>query len=46
MGGGAIAPGVAVGMYSHSMPTHSESRLVPYPADVMFSIVADVERYP
>lgn len=46
MGGGAIAPGVAVGMYSRSMPTHSESRIVPYPADLMFSIVADVERYP
>lgn len=46
MGGGAIAPDVAVGMYSRAMPTHSESRIVPYPADLMFSIVADVERYP
>lgn len=28
------------------MPQHSESRFVPYDADRMFSIVADVERYP
>lgn len=28
------------------MPQHSESRIVPYDADLMFSIVADVERYP
>jgi coenzyme Q-binding protein COQ10 len=28
------------------MTRHSESRHVPYPADLMFSIVADVERYP
>jgi coenzyme Q-binding protein COQ10 len=28
------------------MPTHSESRRVPYDADLMFSVVADVERYP
>ena len=28
------------------MTSHSESRIVPYPADLMFSIVADVERYP
>lgn len=46
MGSGAIAPGVAVGMYSRAMPTHSESRIVPYPADLMFAIVADIERYP
>jgi coenzyme Q-binding protein COQ10 len=25
---------------------HRESRIVPYPDDLMFSIVADVERYP
>ena len=28
------------------MTQHSESRHVPYSADLMFSIVADVERYP
>lgn len=28
------------------MTSHSESRVVPYPADLMFAIVADVERYP
>jgi coenzyme Q-binding protein COQ10 len=28
------------------MPSHSESRVVPYTADLMFAIVADVERYP
>ena len=28
------------------MTTHSESRIVPYTADLMYSIVADVERYP
>lgn len=28
------------------MPSHSESRVVPYSADLMFAIVADVERYP
>jgi len=28
------------------VPSHSESRLVPYPADLMCAIVADVERYP
>jgi coenzyme Q-binding protein COQ10 len=28
------------------MPSHSESRRVPYDADLMFAIVADVERYP
>jgi coenzyme Q-binding protein COQ10 len=26
--------------------THSESKLVPYTADMMFSVVADVEEYP
>jgi coenzyme Q-binding protein COQ10 len=26
--------------------THSESRVVPYTADLMFAIVADVEKYP
>jgi coenzyme Q-binding protein COQ10 len=28
------------------MPQHRESRIVPYDPDVMFAIVADVERYP
>jgi coenzyme Q-binding protein COQ10 len=28
------------------MSSHSESRVVPYSADLMFAIVADVERYP
>jgi coenzyme Q-binding protein COQ10 len=28
------------------MPSHSESRVVPYSTDLMFAIVADVERYP
>ena len=28
------------------MTSHSESRVVPYSADLMFAIVADVERYP
>ena len=33
-------------MYSGQMPQHSESRVVPYDPDLMFAIVADVERYP
>jgi coenzyme Q-binding protein COQ10 len=28
------------------MPTHAEKRLVPYTADQLFDLVADVERYP
>ena len=28
------------------MPAHSETRFLPYTADLMYSIVADVERYP
>lgn len=32
--------------YAESMPQHSESRVVPYDPDVMFAVVADVERYP
>ena len=28
------------------MPAHSESRFLPYTADLMYAIVADVERYP
>jgi coenzyme Q-binding protein COQ10 len=28
------------------MPSHTESRIVSYPAEFMFDIVADVERYP
>lgn len=28
------------------MTTHSETRIVPYTADLMYSVVADVERYP
>lgn len=28
------------------MPSHAESRLVPFTADVMYAVVADVERYP
>lgn len=28
------------------MPSHSESRIVPYSADRMYEIVADVEKYP
>lgn len=28
------------------MTTHSETRLVPYSADLMFQVVADVEQYP
>jgi coenzyme Q-binding protein COQ10 len=28
------------------MTTHTESRVVPYSADLMYAIVADVERYP
>ena len=28
------------------MTSHSESRIVPYSADLMFAIVTDVERYP
>ncbi len=28
------------------MTTHSESRIVPYTADLMFQVVADVEKYP
>ena len=28
------------------MPSHSESRVLPYTADLMYAIVADVEKYP
>ena len=28
------------------MPSHSESRILPYSADVMYAIVSDVEKYP
>lgn len=28
------------------MTTHSETRIVPYTADLMYSVVADVEKYP
>jgi len=28
------------------MPTHSETRTLPYTADQMFTLVADVARYP
>ena len=28
------------------MISHTEKRLVPYPADLMYSVVADVEQYP
>ncbi len=28
------------------MAAHRETRLVPYPADLMYAVVADVERYP
>jgi coenzyme Q-binding protein COQ10 len=28
------------------MPSHTESRVVPYTAELMYSIAADVERYP
>jgi coenzyme Q-binding protein COQ10 len=28
------------------LPAHSESRILPYTADLMFAIAADVERYP
>jgi coenzyme Q-binding protein COQ10 len=28
------------------MPRHGETRILPYPADLMYAVVADVERYP
>ena len=28
------------------MTTHAESRILPYPADLMYAIVSDVEKYP
>ena len=28
------------------MTSHSESRVVPYPADLMYRVVADIEHYP
>ncbi len=28
------------------MPSHSESRILPYSADLMYAIVSDVEKYP
>ena len=42
----AISSTDTAGVYSGTMPQHSESRVVPYDADLMFAIVADVERYP
>ena len=43
---GALALDAGAGVYSGGMPVHSESRVVPYDADLMFAIVADVEKYP
>ena len=28
------------------MPQHSDSRILPYTADQMYALVADIERYP
>jgi coenzyme Q-binding protein COQ10 len=42
----AIASTLIASVYSGEMPQHSESRVVPYDPDLMFAIVADVERYP
>jgi coenzyme Q-binding protein COQ10 len=42
----ATSSTVVASVYSGPMPQHSESRVVPYDADLMFAIVADVERYP
>lgn len=28
------------------MPSHNESRTLPYPAELMYAVVADVEKYP
>src|SRR5436305_15346617 len=42
----AISSTVIASVYNGGMPQHSESRLVPYDADLMFAVVADVERYP
>ena len=42
----AISSTDIAGVYNGRMPQHSESRVVPYDADLMFAIVADVERYP
>lgn len=28
------------------MPSHSETRIIPYTADLMYAVVADVEKYP
>lgn len=28
------------------MSSHTETRILPYPAELMFEVVADVERYP
>lgn len=28
------------------MPTHSEDRLMPYPADQLYDLVADIDKYP
>ena len=28
------------------MPQHKDSRILPYPADQMYALVADIERYP
>ncbi len=28
------------------MPGHGETRILPYPADLMYAVVADVEKYP
>jgi coenzyme Q-binding protein COQ10 len=46
MGGLAIASKAVADVYIAPMPQHTESRFVPYNADLMFAIVADVERYP
>src|SRR5581483_10644391 len=34
------------GACSEQVTEHSETRFVPYPADLMFQVVADVEKYP
>ena len=28
------------------MISHSETRIVPYPAELMYAVVSDVEKYP
>ena len=46
LGGPHLRAMTEKGKWTTPMPSHSETRIVPYTADLMYQVVADVERYP